>query len=287
MSVLKSEFTQKLLAKLQAYYFTAAGHLLPEVAAQQALQLFMTPPKLHRGPTETHFWDHADRVPLPSGLDARSFGNPHDPEVWVVHGWGSRSSVLRNIIEALVIQNYYVIAWDAPAHGRDPQHTTNMLQVATLLQKDITIVGKTEVTLIGHSFGAGACAYVASRHDQVTKLITIGGVPDIRKVIFNFWKRIQLPPKAQKHFIDRIENTFGITPLELSPIHFHPQVKAKWLLIHDKNDEDVDFKGVEKLMNLKPSIQFLITENLGHYKILKNTWVITKIIQFLRTGTIN
>lgn len=262
------------------------GRLAPTKAAKQALHLFMITPKSQRGPRENEFWDSGKPMALPSGLDARSFGDPENPDVWIVHGWGSRSSHLRNIIESLTIQNYHVVAWDGPAHGRNPQKTTNMLQFAMILQQDISVAGKPEVSLIGHSFGAGACAYLASTHPQIKKLVTIGVPTDIRQVVINFWKRIGLPQKAQTAFLNEVEQTLGITPLELSIIHFYPQVKIPWLLVHDEQDEDVSFKGIEKLMSLKPPIQFLITENLGHYRILKNTWVITKIVSFLQSGTI-
>lgn len=283
MAFLKNSFFLGLYEKLTTYFYTVAGHLAPEWAAQKALTLFMTPPRFQRGPTETQFWDSAQRVALPSNLDARSFGNPEGPQVWVVHGWASRSSVLRNIIEALVAHDYHVIAWDGPAHGRNPQKTTNMLQFAMLLKNDLERVGKPKVALIGHSFGAGACAYVASIHTQVTQLITIGGVPDIRTVVSNFWRRIQLPTQAQGYFLNEVQKTLGITPLEISPIHFYPQVQARWLWIHDKEDEDVNYKGVEKFIDLNPPLKFLITEKLGHYRILKSPDVITKIIQFLKS----
>lgn len=247
----------------------------------------MRPPKSTRGPNEEKFWSTGIKLTLPSGLDARGFGNPAHPNVWAVHGWGSRSSHLRNIIESLLVQNYFVIAWDGPGHGKNRQKQTHLVSFAQLLNDDIESYTTGKAILIGHSFGGAACGLVASKNPRISHLITIAAPPDIREVFYSFWRRVRLSKKAQKLFIAEVKKMVNTTPLELSMVHYFPLVQAKWLVIHDKEDKDVKFLNVEKFRSMGPEIHFLFSENLGHHRILKNTWVITKIVQFLKSGTVS
>jgi dipeptidyl aminopeptidase/acylaminoacyl peptidase len=54
------------------------------------------------------------------------------------------------------------------------------------------------------------------------------------------------------------------------------------LIIHDENDVDVNIKAAYNIKeNLKIS-ELMITKNLGHRKILGNTEVIKRIVEFIK-----
>lgn len=275
-------------AKLIPFFFSLFSQYFPKPASKMALQLFMQTQKIPRGPTETKFWKSGRTINLPSKLDIKGYGNPSDPQIWIIHGWNARSSQLRSIIEALAVQQYFVIAWDGPAHGNNSGHKTHLVEFANMLEVDLKAYGKPGLTLIGHSFGGAVAAYVTSRNKNVKNLITIASPSNMMNVFENFWNYLHLSKEAQNEFMFLARDLIKIDPNELSMVTFYKNIEAKWLHIHDKNDDSVNFKNATELQALNYSLMsFLYTENLGHHKILKNNWVITKIAQFLKSGRIS
>ena len=54
------------------------------------------------------------------------------------------------------------------------------------------------------------------------------------------------------------------------------------LIIHDKDDHDVSVKAAYNIQKHLKNSEIMITESLGHRKILGNDDVIKKIIEFLK-----
>jgi pimeloyl-ACP methyl ester carboxylesterase len=54
------------------------------------------------------------------------------------------------------------------------------------------------------------------------------------------------------------------------------------LIIHDKNDDDVDVKAAYQINKSLKNSQLMITEGLGHRKILGDKIVIENSIKFLK-----
>lgn len=59
------------------------------------------------------------------------------------------------------------------------------------------------------------------------------------------------------------------------------EVKIPILIIHDKNDDDVPVKSAYNIDIYLKNSELMITEGLGHRKILGNEAVINKIKNFL------
>ena len=59
------------------------------------------------------------------------------------------------------------------------------------------------------------------------------------------------------------------------------EVKIPVLIIHDKNDTDVDIKAAYNIHKNIENSELYITEKLGHRKILGNNEVIKKIVEFI------
>ena len=60
------------------------------------------------------------------------------------------------------------------------------------------------------------------------------------------------------------------------------EIEIPVLVIHDKDDDDVPVRAAHHIFENLKNGELLITEELGHRKILGNTKVIKKIIAFLK-----
>jgi fermentation-respiration switch protein FrsA (DUF1100 family) len=72
-------------------------------------------------------------------------------------------------------------------------------------------------------------------------------------------------------------------PLEQADIlHALEKVKVnEVLIIHDKNDNSVPFESAEVIFEKYDHTSLLVTEGLGHSRLLKNPQVVNKVVEFI------
>ena len=97
---------------------------------------------------------------------------------------------------------------------------------------------------------------------------------------------IPLRKEAQKLMLDYFSQKTKKKVNELSSSISARSIQARTLVIHDKNDREVDFSdGVNIEKNIKNS-SFMITEGLGHRRILRDEKVVEHIGAFLELSEI-
>ncbi|MFZ3231712.1 MAG: alpha/beta hydrolase [Pseudobdellovibrio sp.] len=255
------------------------------LAARVAVNLFLTPKRYERLPAEQFFWSSGRPITFASGCKGRVFGDSQssdDKIIWFVHGWESRSSRFEVFIEASITAGYQVIAWDGPAHGDSGGKRTNILEFANFLCQDALAFSDLPIhTLVGHSFGAGACAYACLHGFRVKNLVLISAPSSVRNVFERFWQTIQLGDKAKKEFIKQVERDANITVDEISLVHFISKLSQNIVLIHDHDDKEIPIAEAEELKQINPEITLIKTEKLGHRRILGSKDLALKLMQTL------
>ena len=83
------------------------------------------------------------------------WGEQGKPLVLLVHGWSGRSGQFYKFIPELLVNDYHVIAFDAPAHGRSKGRRTNILEFVEVIQYISEKFGPI-YSGIGHSIGGAA-----------------------------------------------------------------------------------------------------------------------------------
>ena len=93
--------------------------------------------------------------------------------------------------------------------------------------------------------------------------------------------KLQLKPKIGLLLKNHFERNFG-EPMENYAASFSAKsVNIPIFIVHDKNDADVNVKAAHNIhKNLKNST-LLITEDLGHRKILGDSKVIETVKEFI------
>jgi pimeloyl-ACP methyl ester carboxylesterase len=138
--------------------------------------------------------------------------------------------------------------------------------------------------IIGHSMGGGAAAYLLKDYDiHLKKLVGIT-MPMISKRFFDsLFAEMKVPVKMQRIFFKNIEDEFGEPIERYNLVERKDPIKADdFLMIYDREDNEVPFKDLKDFLSIHPEIKQLDVTGTGHYTVIKSKRVIEAIVGFLK-----
>ena len=257
----------------------------PKLATKFTAKLFTTPIK-HKIPKREFHMDKEsvqEIVFVPSinkEIVVYHYGRS-DKKILLVHGWSGRGTQLVKIADELVNLGYSTISFDAPAHGKSKGNSSIMVEfIASILELEKQF-GPFEFA-IGHSLGGMSILNAIRENLKVKKTVIIGSGDIIQDIIDDFIKKLNLKPEIGIKLRDHFEKKYGVEMNYYSASNAAKEVSIPVLIIHDENDVDVNVKAAHNINeNLKNS-ELMITKNLGHRKILGNTEVIKRIVEYIK-----
>lgn len=176
------------------------------------------------GVAASTFADPDGRFITVNGLDTyvRERGEPDEPVVLLLHGWGGSTFSWREQFDALDEAGYRVIAFDRPPYGLSQK--TGELPLSQRQQAEFSIavmdsLDLDSATLVGHSMGGGVIGYMAAlAPERVERLVFVDGVP-----------RVEEPAPVAATGSNRLSSAVGIPPFLVSAIDFPPV--NRWIRI--------------------------------------------------------
>ncbi len=203
-------------------------------------------------------------------------------KILLVHGWSGRGTQLVKFAEALVKVGYATISFDAPAHGKSSGTTTLMPEfIASILEIDKQF-GPFEAA-VGHSLGGMSLLNAVKSGLQLNRLVIIGSGNIVQDIIDDFIRKLELDPKLNDLLRLHFENKHKVSMDSFSSYHAAKTTDIPVLVIHDEDDDEVPVRCAHQIhQNLKNG-ELLLTQNLGHRKILGDAKVIQKTINFITT----
>src|SRR6187402_2032193 len=152
----------------------------PGLAVRAAVRLFATPLPLKWLQKRAH-WDAAWKAASWPFEDAELTvysqpAMPHGPVALLVHGWGGHARQLLPLAESLAQHGLRPVLLEMPAHGRSAGTSSNLPQFARAIDYAVGRLQQEgyEIGLLaGHSLGANAAAYAASRGLAIGKLVLL------------------------------------------------------------------------------------------------------------------
>lgn len=202
-------------------------------------------------------------------------------KVLLVHGWSGRGTQLYKIADKLLENGFMTISFDAPAHGKSSGKTTMMTEFIATAKYLEAKYGPFEVA-IGHSLGGMTVLNSIQRFLKVKKAIIIGSGDIITDIMIGFISKLELSLKLidkmkyffQKKFNEDIDNYSG----SVAALN----VKVPTLVIHDTEDKEVPVNCAYNIRKNLEHGEILITNGLGHTRILKDNFVVERIIDFIQ-----
>ena len=203
-----------------------------------------------------------------------------EKKLLLVHGWSGRGTQLVKFADAFAAKGYSTVSFDAPAHGKSPGNTTIMTDFITSITEVDKQFGPFDAAL-GHSLGGMSLLNAVKSGLKINRLVTIGSGDKVIDIVIDFVAKLNLKPEFSTHLQRHFEKKYH-TEMDSYSAHFAAQsITIPVLVIHDENDDDVSVSASKNIYkNLKNS-ELLITNNLGHRKILVNQEVINKTIDFI------
>ncbi|RAW01742.1 alpha/beta hydrolase [Pseudochryseolinea flava] len=266
------------------WIFPRVEKLAPRIAEKWFINLFFSPPRFPIPANELKFIEEAERFEL-SVWDNRvrcyKWGT-QGPVVFFVHGWAGRSAQFKTFIPFFTNAGYQVVAFDAPAHGLTKGKKTTIIDFKNTLLALRQVFGKPHA-VIAHSLDGAACLYAITEGMDVSRLVTLSTPTSGDQIIKEFSTRLgassSLSEALQRYIKSRLHKPFD----EFMASHFVQQLNPglRWLIVHDTHDREAPVENALSLKDSYPDASILITERLGHVRILKDEDVITKSLLFI------
>jgi len=209
--------------------------------------------------------------------------------VLLVHGWRSRASRFAEIGSALVERGYTVVSFDARGNGDSAGTRTHALEYAEIAAQLGQRYGVFDA-IIAHSLGAVAAFVAVRRGTRTRRLVTIGAPHNFDSVIRTFTTAVGMPPAASrslKRRIDRWARPLGVDVRrelvsELDPTAYTTPL----LVVHDSGDREAPLEQAMLIVEAHTGpVETLITDGLGHNRVLSDPTVIERITRFVEAPT--
>lgn len=285
----------KLSQRLALQYIRTKFKLLTTIskkkAAQKAFELFCTPQYRNKKKLPPVF-EKGQKLQLV--VDGRKVNgwkfSPSDEsntaitrKALIMHGFESSVINFDRYVKPLTKKGYEVLAFDAPAHGRSPGKTVNVVEYKKMVQTIHKELGPVH-SYMAHSFGGLALSLALEEinHTSEYRVVLIAPATETVTAVNSFFKFLKIDPIVRPEFDTIILQLSKHSPEWFSVNRAMKNIKAKVLWVHDEEDKVTPIADALKVKDQDhPHIEFLITKGLGHSRIYKDNKVTKTIVEFL------
>jgi pimeloyl-ACP methyl ester carboxylesterase len=261
--------------------FALSARVTPRRAVRQATQMFRTP-----RPRPVKNWEHA--VEAGAVRETTSTGTSYlrwTPEkvnlrVIALHGWEGRAVQWGALARESQAHCMELIAIDAPAHGLTPGAHADPVVFAETLRQAAEELGPFDVA-IGHSMGGGSLTLAINRGMKVDKAVLIATPATFADVARDFATAIGLPRRLHDDFFVSVGKSAGMTMESADVTTMARNITIPALIIHDRMDEATTYDNAERISTAWDRSSILITQGLGHQRVMRDPLVIDEIIDFI------
>jgi pimeloyl-ACP methyl ester carboxylesterase len=100
-------------------------------------------------------------------------------------------------------------------------------------------------------------------------------------VFYRFSEQLQFSDKVTERMIQTVEKKFGMNLETYSSSMSLNQIEMPLLIVHDKDDKETPFRYSKDLHEIANNSELILTSGLGHYRILRDSKTVQKIVQFI------
>jgi len=263
------------------WLFRGVSLVAPPLAVPVAARLWCTPMRAEVKSAEKKTMDLADRFECDvagNTLVCWSWGE--GPTVLLLHGWGSRGSRLAAFVKPLLEAGFRVVAFDAPAHGDSTGKTTTGIYYSrALLNVAEQIEGLRAI--VAHSMGGWVASLAFNQGLEVDRAVFISSPDDMKYYSTIFAEQTGFTMKVQERVERKLEIKTGVDWSRLGPDAVYGGHDFPLLVIHDRDDPISPLKQGENVHRAWKGSELMVTEGLGHRRIITDPAVISRSVAFL------
>lgn len=253
----------------------------PKAAHKLGYKLFFTPLRFKAPSRELPTIEKADKFNAEiAGNSTRfySWGDKANPLVLLVHGWMGRAGQFYKVVDKLVERQYFVVAFDGPAHGASSGKRTSVPDFAEAIAHVEEKFGKIKFAT-GHSFGGITILHAIKKGVKIDDIAFIATPTIADDIVEQFQQRINASPATGEYFKQKVLKKYGVTFKSISASEAIKEVELNSLyLVHDDQDKDVNISHARLMVERFPKAATHFTSGLGHTRILRDEDVVDKLI---------
>lgn len=258
--------------------------IVPSIAYKIAWNLFFSPFRFKRPEREENAFQTAKLSSVSiNNKEVKIFewGTNGNPVAVMVHGWSGRATQFFKFIDPLIQAGFHVVAFDAPAHGLSEGKSTHMVEFYEALAHIEKKMGTLKVG-IGHSFGGVSLLFSKKQGLNIDTTIMIGSPTVGEDILTGFRKKINASPKTAIAMRKKVIKNFDIDFEDITACVIAKDLTIKnHLIVHDKDDLEVPYQNAEALKYVSPQAQLILTNGLGHTRILRDDAVVDTVLNFI------
>lgn len=216
-------------------------------------------------------------------LKVYAWGNPQVAEriALLSHGWNSNAWDLYPIVESLRKAGYTVVAADQAGHGNSSGKHSSFPQFARNLERVWRSLPPVDV-FVGHSMGGAAGALAISRGLQPGAAVLLAPPADLRVYISRFASALGLSEQVMHTLQTRLETREKVELKDVVPEAILGHVQIPALIFCDRKDREVGLEAAERYARSWSGSKLVVTEGLGHARILGNPAVLDQLVAFVK-----
>jgi len=257
--------------------FSTTSRIAPSLTAAVAERLFFKTRRTVARAGERDVLEGAAPLTI-AGMQAWSWGE--GPTVLLVHGWNGRATQLGDFVEPLVERGYRVVAFDAFGHGDSPGTSMSLPELASCIRQVADELGDL-YGVVAHSMGGAATTLALSNGLQIERAVFISPPADPRVFLETFSDALALTDGVRARLKQRVERRIGISIQSMRADLLAPLMRVPLLVVHDQNDKEVPVHVGRSIADVWPSAELMITEGLGHQRILRAEPVTNVAVSFI------
>jgi uncharacterized protein len=172
----------------------------------------------------------------------------------VLHGWGSNAEQMLPIAAPLRRAGLNVLLFDARSHGNSDGDTyaslprfAEDLACAIAWLKDQRPRRAERIAVLGHSVGAGAALFEASRNPGISAVISVGAFAHPAEVTERTLRPLRLPRPVIALVIRYVEWVIGHRFEAIAPLNTLRRIACPVLLVHGVNDQTVPVSDARRI----------------------------------------
>ncbi len=280
----------KLAQKLGLIYYKTNLRILSMLSAQKAakhaFKLFSTPMRKELPVPDKVFSDGEmlsfkvdDQV-----ITGHRWNHPAAKKVLIVHGFESSSYNFYQYIRELISEDFEVLAFDAPAHGRSGGKRILLPDYIRVIRQILQRFGPID-RFVAHSFGGLSLMHALETlpHNETWRIALIAPATETTTAIDRFFKMFSLNHSVRHHFDNLVLKKGGEPASHYSIRRAMQQTKASVFWVHDDTDKITPISDAIKVKDDKPAnLEFVITSGLGHRRIYRDDTVLKSVVTFLK-----
>jgi pimeloyl-ACP methyl ester carboxylesterase len=273
--------TAHMIPKPVRWFLQGLSLVAPPLAVPIAKRLWCTPMRADVKPVEQKVMDSADPFELEiEGNTIACWSWGAGPAVLLLHGWGSRGSRMTDFVEPLIDAGFRVVSFDAPAHGDSTGRTTTGIYYSRALLKVAAHIGGPHA-IVAHSMGGWVASLAFRQGLRADRAVFISSPDDMKYYSILFAEQTGFSMKVQEKAERRLEIETGVEWSQLSADNVYGGHDFPLLVIHDRDDPVSALEQGENVHRAWKGSELIVTEGLGHRRIITDPAVISRAVAFL------